>query len=68
MEISPQPRFNALHYIVVGVLGFFAGMPGGFLLCAVTQKPNDSVLFCWVLGGGILVAAGLPILLSKFSG
>ncbi len=66
MYNSEQPRFNAFHYIIVGVLGFFAGSLGGFTLCAVTQPPRETSIFCWMLGGAIVGAAALPTLLRVF--
>jgi hypothetical protein len=67
MQNDSKPHFNAFHYILVGVLGFFAGSLAGFILCAVTERPNEQVLFLWVLWGGIVGAAGLPTLLRVSS-
>jgi hypothetical protein len=63
MQNDSKPGLNAFHYILLGVLGLFAGSFGGFLLCAATQRPNDTLLVQSVLWGGILGAAGLPMLL-----
>ncbi len=71
MENDSKPGLNAYHYIIVGVLGFFAGSFAGFLICAVvslaTQPPNEQVLFHSILWGGILGAAALPALLRQLS-
>jgi hypothetical protein len=67
MQNDSKPHFNAFHYILVGVLGFFAGTLAGFVLCAVTSNPKEQDLFLWVLSGGILGAAGLPMLLRASS-
>jgi hypothetical protein len=68
MQNDSNPNFNAYHYIIVGVLGFFAGSLGGFLLCIATCRPgDDTFLPLWVLCGGIVVAAGLPMLLRASS-
>jgi len=69
MENGPQQRLNAFHYIIVGVLGFFAGSFGGMMLCVVTQSREviNASAPAWMLGGGIVVAVALPILLRIFS-
>jgi hypothetical protein len=67
MQNDSKPHFNAFHYILVGVLGFFAGTLAGFVLCALSADPNEQALFLWVLSGGILGAAGLPMLLRVSS-
>jgi hypothetical protein len=71
MENNSKPRFNAFHYIIVGVLGFFAGSFAGFILYAAvslaTQPGNEQVLFHSILWCGILGAAGLPTLLRVSS-
>jgi hypothetical protein len=71
MQNDSKPPFNAFHYIIVGVFGFFAGSFGGFILFAVlavsNQRFSDESLFLSVLWGGILGATGLPMLLRASS-
>ena len=68
MQNESKPHFNTFHYIIVGVLGFFAGSLGGFVLCVATHRPGDDAFFpLWVLWGGMLGAAGLPLLLRANS-
>ncbi len=66
MQNDSKPQFNAFHYIIVGVLGVFAGSLAGFVLCAANQA-HEEPLFAWVLSGGILGAAGLPAVLRLSS-
>jgi hypothetical protein len=61
-----QHRFNAFHYIIIGILGSFAGSFCGFVVawCASPYSgPNPYV----ILLGGLIGAPGLPLLLWKFS-
>ena len=70
MQNDSKPPFNTFHYIIVGGLGLFGGSFGGFILFAVfavNQRPSEESLFLSVLWGGILGAAGLPVLLRASS-